>query len=167
MRRALLGVLLIALPLVPIVFAQSPAFEVASIKPHPDTAGGPFRILPGGRVQAESVNLKTLVQRAYRLHAFQVVGPDWMTTDRFDIDAKASSEAAKASSTSEEVAKVSVYAFGSNRVGFGDSVAGCLAHPLQSWRDSGGGGKSGLILPDSLRKVVEAAGVEPARPFGT
>jgi uncharacterized protein (TIGR03435 family) len=106
MRRALLGVLLIALPFVPTVLAQSPAFEVASIKPHPDTAGGPFLILPGGRVQAESVNLKTLVQRVYRLHAFQVIGPDWMTTDRFDIDANPSDEAMKASSTSEEVAKV-------------------------------------------------------------
>ncbi|HZR24452.1 MAG TPA: M56 family metallopeptidase [Vicinamibacterales bacterium] len=67
-----------------------PQFEVASIKPN--TSGkGPVRIQtsPGGRFTAINVTLKNLVQFAYKLQSFQVSGgPDWITSDRFDIVAK-------------------------------------------------------------------------------
>jgi bla regulator protein blaR1 len=75
--------------------APSPLhFEVAAIKPN-KSGPGPVRIEtnPGGRFNATNVTLKYLVQFAYRLQAFQVVGgPDWLTSDRFDIVAKGDDE---------------------------------------------------------------------------
>jgi uncharacterized protein (TIGR03435 family) len=79
-------------------FAQSaaPAFDVASIKPHGE--GAPvhrFQYLPGGRFQATNTWIKFVVERAYDLKDYQVSGgPGWITSDRFDIDAKAGDTAA-------------------------------------------------------------------------
>src|SRR5678815_855035 len=42
-----------------------------------------------GRIAATNVPLKVLITNAYQLSFFQVVGgPDWVSTDRFDIAAK-------------------------------------------------------------------------------
>ena len=89
--------------------AGTPRFEVASVKPGTSPidagraagAGGrvsfPFfgiRIQPGGRLQAVA-NLQTLILRAYGIKAYQLEGgPKWMTTDYFDISAKAEAETA-------------------------------------------------------------------------
>jgi uncharacterized protein (TIGR03435 family) len=65
-------------------------FEVAAVKPN-KSGPGPVRIQtsPGGRFVATNVTLKNLIQFAYRLQSFQVVGgPDWLNTVRFDIAAK-------------------------------------------------------------------------------
>ena len=74
-------------------FAQSaaPAFDVASIKPHrDDTLRGYFQFLPGGRFHASDTWIKYVVERAWDLKDYQVSGgPAWITSDRFDIDAKA------------------------------------------------------------------------------
>jgi hypothetical protein len=69
----------------------SPTFEVASVKPT-SSSPGPVRIetLPGGRFVATNVTLRALIQTAYRLQPFQVIGgPSWLSSDRFDIVAKA------------------------------------------------------------------------------
>ncbi|HVW09959.1 MAG TPA: TIGR03435 family protein [Bryobacteraceae bacterium] len=74
--------------------AQSPAdsrpeFEVASIKPDTRTAGSWVRFLPGGRLDASSW-IKQLVQIAWGVEDYQVVGgPGWITTQWYDIEAKA------------------------------------------------------------------------------
>jgi len=71
--------------------AESPTFEVASVKPT-RSRPGPLRIetLPGGRFVATNVTLRALIQNAYRLQLFQVIGgPAWLSFDRFDIVAKA------------------------------------------------------------------------------
>jgi bla regulator protein blaR1 len=77
------------------VFAQSatsergPKFEVASIKPSDPSAGG-FRIqtAPGGRLIATGVTVKFLIQQAYGIRDFQIVGgPGWIDTQRFDLNA--------------------------------------------------------------------------------
>jgi len=71
--------------------AQKPAFEVASVKPT-STPSGPGQIgrPPGGRLTATNVPLMFLIQNAYRVRPFQVIGgPAWMATDHWDIDAKA------------------------------------------------------------------------------
>ncbi len=78
--------------------APKPAFEVASIrpasgKPAPGTQGlGLLRGGPGSadpeRLTGNSVNLRILLQRAYGLQTFQVIGPDWISTALFDIAAK-------------------------------------------------------------------------------
>jgi uncharacterized protein (TIGR03435 family) len=76
-------------------FAQAPAatptFEVASVKPN---RSGDGRIMlglqPGGRFTATNVTLGVLIRNAYRVQDFQIVGgPGWLSSDRFDIVAKA------------------------------------------------------------------------------
>lgn len=74
-------------------FAQSaaPAFDVASVKPHREgTFAHYFQFLPGGRFRATNTWIKYVVEKAYDLKDYQVSGgPAWITSDRFDIDAKA------------------------------------------------------------------------------
>jgi uncharacterized protein (TIGR03435 family) len=85
---------------------QAPSFEVASVKPAApngmDAAmavlKGPaeeqmrFRGGPGsndpGRIDYVGVTLKMLLKRAYDVAADQIVGPDWLETERYDIVAK-------------------------------------------------------------------------------
>src|SRR6516164_5774120 len=68
-----------------------PTFEVVSIKA---TAPGTDLVAimgqPGGRFVATNVTLAMLIGFAYRLRDFQIVGlQGWITTDRWDIEAKA------------------------------------------------------------------------------
>ncbi len=67
-------------------------FEVASVKPSaPGLRPGGTFILPGGeRYNGADVPLWFLIQDAWRLHRDQITGgPDWFTTDRFEVEAKA------------------------------------------------------------------------------
>ncbi len=84
------------------VFGQSkPAFEVATIKPAPpmDPAKLVATLQSGGKMpmganidsrRAEYLylDLKTLMTYAYGVKPYQITGPDWMSTTRFDIVAK-------------------------------------------------------------------------------
>ena len=83
-------------------FAQTkPAFEVATIKPSPPMdpaklaaalqAGGkmPFGAnIDSHRAEYLYLDLKTLLTYAYGVKPYQITGPDWMATTRFDIVAK-------------------------------------------------------------------------------
>ena len=70
-------------------------FEVASVKPN---KSGDGRVMIGtdprtGRFNTVNVPLRMLIRFAYQLQDFQVVGgPSWITSDRFDIVAKADGE---------------------------------------------------------------------------
>jgi uncharacterized protein (TIGR03435 family) len=81
-----------AIACVAVVSAQSPraAFEVVSIKPN--TQGGTIMIgnQRGGRFAAMNVNARMLFIMAFRpLQDYQILGgPSWLSTDRFDIEAK-------------------------------------------------------------------------------
>ena len=99
--------LAVMLGLVPHPAAQSaagPTFEVASVKPSDPNAVGPFGgpVLPttmppvGGRFIASTHTLRDLVKNAYDFwFDFRIVGgPDWQTSRRFDIQAKAEDPAA-------------------------------------------------------------------------
>jgi hypothetical protein len=67
--------------------AQS--FEVASVKSSPQDSRTETRRWPGWRFTASGVTLRALIQRAYEVQDFQIVGgPKWMDNDRFDIEAK-------------------------------------------------------------------------------
>lgn len=69
-----------------------PKFEVASLKPsQPGGRARPLRPTPGGdRYEATNALLKTLITEAYRVKPEQVVGgPDWISTERYDLNAKA------------------------------------------------------------------------------
>jgi uncharacterized protein (TIGR03435 family) len=71
-------------------------FEVASIKPAPDmmtvlSAGGKPHLgmkVDGAMVDIGGWSLKMLILTAYKLKPYQVSGPDWMDSVRFDILAK-------------------------------------------------------------------------------
>ena len=78
-------------------------FEVASIKPAAPQAmarlqgsveGGPGTHAPD-RIQFIDMPLKVLIMRAYEVQNFQVSGPSWMDSQRFDIIAKVSPGATK------------------------------------------------------------------------
>ena len=83
-------------------FAQTkPAFEVATIKPAPpmDQAKIMAALQSGGKMPVGAnidshraeylyLDLKTLLTYAYGVKPYQITGPDWMSTTRFDIVAK-------------------------------------------------------------------------------
>jgi len=69
----------------------NPVFEVASVRQN-RSGEGFIRIgmAPGGRFTATNMPLRQLILMAYQVQPFQIDGgPSWMTSDRFDIVAKA------------------------------------------------------------------------------
>lgn len=90
----------------------TPSFEVASIKPAapPETSmgrgggmiigirmgarGGPGTSDPG-QITYSGMSIKTLLVNAYGVKNYQVTGPEWMDTERFDIVAKVPQGATK------------------------------------------------------------------------
>jgi bla regulator protein blaR1 len=74
--------------------APPPQFEVASVKPNKSGDGRMMLgVQPGGRFTATNVALRMLIRNAYQLQDFQIVGgPDWLTSDRFDIVAKSEAD---------------------------------------------------------------------------
>jgi len=67
---------------------SSAAFDVASIKPaRLDARGYSIRPFPG-RLSAENVTLKLLIAEAYHVYDFQISGPKWIDSDRYDLEAK-------------------------------------------------------------------------------
>jgi uncharacterized protein (TIGR03435 family) len=87
----------------PVVYPQ--AFEVATVKPSapvPPTGGvyfGPQRGGPGTSdpelITWTYPTLRTLFLSAYELNTFQLKGPDWIDTQRYDIVAKVPAGATK------------------------------------------------------------------------
>ena len=71
--------------------AQRPEFEVTSVKVHLSGDAREFMVaLPGGRFEAANTSLKMLIRSAFQLQNDQIVGgPAWMSTDRFDVEARA------------------------------------------------------------------------------
>lgn len=71
-------------------FAQTPGFEVASIKPN-NSAGGISAIrLTTGRVAMENVSLKKMTLWAYGIpddREYALAGPDLLTSEHFDLQA--------------------------------------------------------------------------------
>jgi uncharacterized protein (TIGR03435 family) len=75
-----------------IAFAQTPrpAFEVASIKLRTEPMDGvDFEDRQGGRLHVANNPISNVIRNAYGLRPFQLVGaPDWVNSDRYDIEAK-------------------------------------------------------------------------------
>jgi len=76
-----------------------PAFEVASVKPAADPGRAPMICLvpcsPGERMTVEHsrvdiryMSLERLLITAYAIKGYQLSGPDWMRSQRFDVQAK-------------------------------------------------------------------------------
>jgi len=85
----------IALVLSTLLFAQSAAFEAASIKPHPEPVYVSRSSTSGARATWIAATLQDLVLEAYGLKYYQVSdGPAWKATAHFDIETKAEGETA-------------------------------------------------------------------------
>ena len=79
-----------------------PSFDVASVKPSPvserlgDTITSiPGTFPPGGRFLAHNSPFLMIIRRAYQdfsLRPDQIVGPSWITEERYDIDARAADD---------------------------------------------------------------------------
>lgn len=69
-----------------------PSFEVATVKPHNDSQPGMFFALSANNFRARDATLKDLVKLAYNTRSEdQLIGlSGWITTQHFDISAKAS-----------------------------------------------------------------------------
>lgn len=71
----------------------SAVFEVASIKPQNPSPDGRtitmIQLPANGRLTAAGISIKSLICFAYNLNDFQVIGgPSWVTSDRYDVEAK-------------------------------------------------------------------------------
>ncbi len=66
-------------------------FEVASVKPSRSQPVEQASIgvrIDGAQVHIRYYSLRDYIRRAYRLRDYQILGPDWLTSERFDVDAK-------------------------------------------------------------------------------
>ena len=74
-----------------------PAFDVASVKENRSGAEQGFLLPQGSQLNAQNYRLRQLIQFAYRVQPFELVGgPDWIDAARFDITAKAPFEPKRA-----------------------------------------------------------------------
>lgn len=68
-----------------------PEFEVASIRPTDQSNPQQVSVgvhVDGAQVSITYFSLKDYIRVAYQIKDYQVVGPDWITSERFDIAAK-------------------------------------------------------------------------------
>jgi uncharacterized protein (TIGR03435 family) len=77
------------------VFGQTPAarpeFEVASVKASAPVTEGQFAVgvhIDGAMVRCSYLTLRNYLTMAYDVKDYQIVAPDWMAADHFDIVAK-------------------------------------------------------------------------------
>src|SRR5688572_1794779 len=79
--------------------AGPPVFEVASVKPFTDSVliMSGITTISKGRVTAKAMTLKELVASIYRVRGQAVIGgPEWVESERYDIEARAANEAGEA-----------------------------------------------------------------------
>jgi bla regulator protein blaR1 len=72
--------------------APRPQFDVASIKRTPEDTGpgADFGPMPGGRLHAWNNSVMNFIGNAYNVPRYRIIGgPDWLTADRYDLEAKA------------------------------------------------------------------------------
>jgi uncharacterized protein (TIGR03435 family) len=83
--------------------AQKPQFEVASVKPNQSGSQFSSTNTNDGLFRAKNVTLRELILESFRLLDFQLAaGPDWISAERFDIEAKAESGAIPPAGTPAE-----------------------------------------------------------------
>ena len=68
-----------------------PEFDVAAITPHPGLSNNiGIQPLPGGKLVVEFCSLRDLIRSAWAVQTWQIAGgPQWIGSDRYDIQAKA------------------------------------------------------------------------------
>lgn len=76
---------------------QAPTFEAASVKPNNSgQLGGELRVDPGGRFIAVNVPLRAIIRVSYGVPDTKVIAPDWVASQRYDIQAKATGDPSRA-----------------------------------------------------------------------
>ncbi|MGA8593908.1 MAG: M56 and DUF3738 domain-containing protein [Bryobacteraceae bacterium] len=65
-----------------------PSFEVASIKPNKSGSFHSHLSDTDGRLTANNVSLRDYIERAFAVRAYQISGPEWLKSARYDIAAK-------------------------------------------------------------------------------
>jgi uncharacterized protein (TIGR03435 family) len=76
------------------LFSQAATFDVASVRMNRSGFPGGASSTRPGNFSAKNETLKQLIRLAYGLETFQIVGgPDWIDSDRFDIQARAATNA--------------------------------------------------------------------------
>ena len=82
-------------------YAQSPSFDVVSVKPNRSGArNSGYRRAGPGILNATNVTLKMLVEYAYDVRDYQISGgPNWFDSERYDVLAKPAPGADSGSST--------------------------------------------------------------------
>jgi uncharacterized protein (TIGR03435 family) len=91
--RVILSVAAAVIVLAPTGRAQSPEFDVASIKVNrTESSSFSFR---NGEVAATGVSLLGLLRTAYGLGTSRIVGPGWLDSDRYDVLAKSQAGASE------------------------------------------------------------------------
>jgi uncharacterized protein (TIGR03435 family) len=74
------------------------AFDVASVKPNRARVRTSMTITPGGIIYT-NVSLSDCLQAAYGVKRFQISGPEWLRSERYDIDARTGGAASAGQST--------------------------------------------------------------------
>src|SRR5215469_5437981 len=96
LRTALQAIIGLGLAQACLPLAYSQEFEVASIKPAPPSSDGRthtrWSVTIGergepGRLLYANVSVKEVISKAYQVQEYQIVAPDWASSERFDINA--------------------------------------------------------------------------------
>jgi uncharacterized protein (TIGR03435 family) len=70
--------------------ADSPSFDVASVKPNRTGANGGALTRSGGRIVFDNVSLRECIAFAYNIATgrdYELSGPDWLDSEKFDVTA--------------------------------------------------------------------------------
>jgi uncharacterized protein (TIGR03435 family) len=71
--------------------APNPRFEVASVRPSQPMGSERVDVgvhVDGAQVRIVALPMRDYLARAYRLKLYQVTGPEWLSSERFDVNAK-------------------------------------------------------------------------------
>lgn len=75
--------------------AAQPRYDVSSVKPNNTVAPYTFRIEPDGTLATTGITVKRLMMTAWNVQDYRIVGgPDWVSSRRWDIQAKPARPAA-------------------------------------------------------------------------
>jgi uncharacterized protein (TIGR03435 family) len=84
MRNTILCVSMLALS----GAARGQEFEAVSVKPNKSGSTSSRSSTDQGLYRATNLTLKSLIMSAYDMKDYQVEGPDWITSERFDVTAR-------------------------------------------------------------------------------
>jgi uncharacterized protein (TIGR03435 family) len=100
MRRLLVSIVLV----ISAQFVSSQDFEAASIKRSApgNLRGSTFEFLPGGGLRIANGTLKAILETAYEIRDFQILGgPGWVNSEQYDILARSGDRPPRRTATEE------------------------------------------------------------------